>query len=74
MEKSFKKKVSMCDMLIRDQTTDNQNSYQPCITHDICKTDEKQENNGLLHPIVEWQKYNEDILNRSIQGHHHSNV
>jgi len=68
-----KRQLSMCDMIPDDLSQiNNQVIEKPCVTHNICADNPKTEKK--FSSFLEWQKHNEDLLQRSVQGHHHSNV
>ncbi|XP_027850546.1 tektin-4 isoform X1 [Aphis gossypii] len=68
-----KRQLSMCDMISDDLSQiNNQAIEKPCVTHNICADNPETENK--FSSFLEWQKHNEDLLQRSVQGHHHSNV
>lgn len=75
MEKSStpNRQLSMCDMISDDLSgINNQGVPKSCVTHEICADKPKLENNFFT--FLQWQKHNEELLNRSVQGHHQSNV
>lgn len=72
MAKSLEKQLTMCDMLPDDQAHANcSDRQQDCLTRNLCNALPVDNN---LYSFVEWQKNNQDLLSRSIQGHHQSNV
>ncbi|XP_008187402.1 tektin-4 [Acyrthosiphon pisum] len=75
MEKSStpNRQLSMCDMISDDLSgMNNQDVPKSCVTHDICADKPKLANNFCT--FLQWQKHNEELLSRSVQGHHQSNV
>lgn len=77
MEKSLQKQLTMCDMIpdVLSQTNTCKNvekSSDNCVTNSICAALEKPAKD--LYSFVQWQKHNKELLSRSIEGHHHSNV
>lgn len=72
MAKSLEKQLTMCDMLPDDQSHANcSDRQQACLTRNLCIALPEDDN---LYSFVEWQKNNEELLTKSIQGHHQSNV
>lgn len=74
MDKSLVKQSTMCDMIPHNGAQENadQDTHRSCTTYNICTAPEKQEND--LYTFIQWQEHNEDLLRRSIKGHHQSNV
>jgi len=75
MEKSptLNRQLSMCDMISDDLSEiNNQGVLKSCATHNICADNPKLENSFCT--FLQWQKHNEELLGRSVQGHHQSNV
>lgn len=75
MDKSLVKQNTMCDMIPDDgvfRKNTDQDIHRSCITYNVCKSPEKQDND--LYTFIQWQEHNEDLLRRSIKGHHQSNV
>lgn len=67
------RQLSMCNMISDDLSkTKNQGVPNSCVTHNICADKPELENN--LYTFLQWQKHNEELLSRSVQGHHQSNV
>lgn len=75
MEKSstLNRQLSMCDMISNDVSEiNNQGILKSCVTHNICSDNPKLDNNPCT--FLQWQKHNEELLGRSVQGHHQSNL
>lgn len=74
MKKSLENQLTMCDMIQDDpsQSHPDQDVHRTCLTYNICDTPKKLDND--LYTFVQWQRHNEELLSRSIQGHHQSNV
>ncbi|XP_060854782.1 tektin-4-like [Rhopalosiphum padi] len=67
------RQLSMCDMISDDLSQiKNQAIDKPCVTHNICADHTEKE--ITFSSFLQWQKHNEELLNRSNQGHHQSNV
>jgi hypothetical protein len=67
------RQLSMCDMISDDLSQiKNQAIDKPCVTHNICADHTEKEK--TFSSFLQWQKHNEELLNRSNQGHHQSNV
>jgi len=67
------RQLSMCDMISDDLSEiNNEGIPRSCVTHNICEDKPKLTNN--ICTFLQWQKHNEELLSRSVQGHHQSNV
>lgn len=67
------RQLSMCNMISDGLSeTNDQGVPKSCVTHNICADSPKLENNYFT--FLQWQKHNQELLGRSIQGHHQSNV
>ncbi|XP_025202603.1 tektin-4 [Melanaphis sacchari] len=65
--------ISMCDMISNDSSQiNNQIIHKPCIIQNICANNPEKEK--TFSSFLQWQKHNEVLLNRSVQGHHQLNV
>lgn len=74
MKKTLENQLSMCDMIPNnDASKTHDEQGLTCTAYNVCQTVEKAQENDL-YPFVQWHEHNKDLLSRSIQGHHQSNV
>lgn len=77
MNRTLAKQATMCDMMPAADGSSGTNvvddgAPQSCLMRDVGRDPVKQAND--LYSFVQWQEHNEDMLIRSVQGHHQSNV
>lgn len=81
MDKPLEKQLTMCDMALDDRApeisnTDQRLSCSSDVQQSCGEIAEKllQDNGSGYYSFGQWQKHNEDMLSRSVRGHHQSNV